>query len=119
MGATFASVDDYIAAFPKDSQKTLQAVRVVIKKAAPGAVESISYGIPTYKVAGKPVMYFGGFAKHYSIFGGGDSLRQEFAKQIEGRLGGKGTIQFLWDEPVPVKLIADMTKFRVRENAKG
>src|SRR4249919_524603 len=48
----FKSVDDYIAAQPKNAQAALRRVRSIVRKAVPSAVEVISYQIPAFKVAG-------------------------------------------------------------------
>ena len=60
MAQQFDSVDDYIHSFPPEVQTVLQAARKTIHAAAPGLKESISYGIPTFSVAGRPVVYLAG-----------------------------------------------------------
>jgi uncharacterized protein YdhG (YjbR/CyaY superfamily) len=67
-GQQFESVDDYIASFPPEVQGELQAARRTIRAAAPDAEESISYAIPTFSVAGRPVVYLSGWKKHISIY---------------------------------------------------
>lgn len=62
------SIDEYIAAFAPDVQRVLKRVRSAIRKAVPGAEEAISYGIPTYKTRGRPVIYFAGWKQHYSLY---------------------------------------------------
>jgi uncharacterized protein YdhG (YjbR/CyaY superfamily) len=61
------SIDEYIAAFPLPVQGVLKRVRSTIRKAVPGAEEVISYNIPTYKLHGRPVLYFAGWKQHYSL----------------------------------------------------
>ena len=68
MAQQFESVDDYIASFPPEVQAELQAARRTIRAAAPDAEESISYAIPTFSVAGRPVVYLSGWKKHISIY---------------------------------------------------
>jgi len=55
MAQQFDSVDDYIHSFPPEVQTVLQTARKTIHAAAPGLKESISYGIPTFSVAGRPL----------------------------------------------------------------
>jgi hypothetical protein len=62
------SVDEYLAAQPKEVRAKLEQVRLAIKKAVPEAVEGICYRMPGYKLHGKPMLYFAGFKKHYSLF---------------------------------------------------
>ncbi|HJY05635.1 MAG TPA: DUF1801 domain-containing protein, partial [Bryobacteraceae bacterium] len=55
------SVDEYIAAQPEAMQPKLEQVRAAIRRAVPEVLEGIGYGIPGYKLHGKPMLYFGGF----------------------------------------------------------
>lgn len=112
----FKSVDDYIAAQPKASQPVLERVRQTIRKALPKAEESISYNIPVYKLDGRYVIYFAGWKAHYSIYPAQARLVAAFKKALEPyEINDKGTIRFPLSEPVPVKLIADIAKFRAKE----
>lgn len=107
----FTSVDDYIASFPPDVRGKLETLRKTIRKAAPKAEELISYGIAGYKQDG-PVAYIAGYKEHIGYYprpGG-------FEKQLAKYKGGKGTIQFPIDEPIPVKLVTDMVKHQVAKN---
>ena len=111
----FTSVDQYLAAQPAASRRVLTRVRNTIRKALPGVEESISYQLPTYKLNGRPVIYFAGWKEHYSIYPstrvGVETLGDALAPyEVE-----KGTIRFQLDEPVPVKLIASIAKLRARE----
>ena len=67
MAKTFKSVDDYIASQPKEVRGLLERVRAAIAKAVPGAEEQISYGIPAFKLYGRPVLYFGGWKQHNTL----------------------------------------------------
>ena len=62
------SVDEYITSFPPETQKILSQIRDIIKIEAPNAVESISYGMPAYKLNGKPLIYFAGYEKHIGLY---------------------------------------------------
>lgn len=112
----FKSVDEYIAAHPKDVQTTLRRVRSAIRKALPAAEEVISYQIAAYKLHGSAVIYFAGFKQHYSIFPGNARLIAAFKDDLAPyEYNNKGTIRFPLGKPVPVGLIARMAKFLAKE----
>jgi uncharacterized protein YdhG (YjbR/CyaY superfamily) len=108
------SVDDYIDGFPAKTQKILQQVRSTVKKAAPKAEEVISYGMPAYKLHGM-LVYFAGYEKHIGFYAL-PSGNLAFKKELANYKMGKGSIQFPIDEPMPLKLITQIVKFRVLEN---
>jgi len=110
----YKDVNDYIKDFPPEVQKILKRFRTTIRKAAPKAKERIAYGIPTYKGSGN-IVHFGGFATHVSFFPGGRA-RSQF-KELAKYAGGKGTIQFPLDKPIPWGLITKIIKWRVKEDA--
>jgi len=114
----YASIGDYIAAQPKAAQRALKKVRSAIRKALPKAQESLSYKIPTYKIDGKVVIYFAGWAKHYSLYPCGPEFVQAFKKELAPYKRSKGTLQFPLDEDVPVELIAAIAKHRATQVAK-
>jgi uncharacterized protein YdhG (YjbR/CyaY superfamily) len=111
------SVDQYIASQPVAVQRVLKRVRSIIRKAVPGGQETISYGIPAYKRHGRPVLYFAGWSQHYSLYPSGDRLAAVFKDEIAPYKVSKGTIRFPLSEPVPVKLIERIAKFRAKEIA--
>lgn len=110
-----STVEDYIAEFPKDVQKKLQLVRKTILKNAPNAIESISYGMPAYKLNKKPLVYFGGFSKHIGFYAT-PTGHQKFESQLSNYKQGKGSVQFPLNEELPIDLITDIVVFRVNEN---
>lgn len=114
----FQSVDEYIAAQPEDSQGVLRRVRNVLRKALPGAEETISYRIPTYKLNGAAVLYFAGWKQHYSIYPASDPLKASLASELAAYKIDKGTIRFPLSEPVPVGLIQAIARFRADEVLK-
>lgn len=106
-----ANIDEYMELFPVEVQKILKKIRTTIRKAAPKAVESISYQIPTYKLDGKVLIYFAGFAKHVSVYPAPREAK-EFKAELAGYKGGKGTVQFPLNKPIPYELITRIVKFR-------
>ena len=112
----FKSVDEYIATRPEDVQAILQRVRMTIRKAVPDAEEVISYQIPAYKLQGAPVLYFAGWKQHYSVYPATDHLVAALKDDLAPYKVTKGTIRF--PQPVPVKLIERIAKFRAMEAAE-
>ena len=112
-----SSVPTYIAGFPRPVQTILKRVRAIVRKAVPGAEESVSYQIPTYKLNGRPVIYFAAFKEHYSVYPSNARLVAAFKDKLAGYERSKGTIRFPLSEPVPVKLIEGIAKFRAKDVA--
>jgi uncharacterized protein YdhG (YjbR/CyaY superfamily) len=113
--AGFASIDEYIAAFPADVQKILEKVRSTIKTAAPGAQEKISYGIPTFTLKGKYLIYFAGWKNHISMYPI-PAGSEEFKRKIAPYAAGKGTLKFPLDKPLPLELVDEMVKLQIAGN---
>lgn len=113
----FHSVDDYIALQPLPAQTILERVRTTIRKALPKAEEVISYNIPTYKVNGEPVIYFAGWKRHFSLYPISKRTAFEFQSELAQYQLNKSTVRFPLSEPVPIKLIASIAKFRAKEIA--
>jgi uncharacterized protein YdhG (YjbR/CyaY superfamily) len=110
------SIDEYIAGFPQPVQAVLERVRSTIRKAVPGAEEAIAYQMPAFKLNGRGVLCFAGWKQHYSLYGSTDPLVAAFKDELAPyEVNGKGTIRFPLLEPVPVKLIAGIAKFRAKE----
>ncbi|MBC5823553.1 MAG: DUF1801 domain-containing protein [Candidatus Eremiobacteraeota bacterium] len=104
---------------PEAVRRVLEVVRSTIRKAVPGAEEVISYKIPAYKLHGATVVYFAGWRQHYSLYPAGESVVAAFKKELARYKVSKGTIRFPLSEPVPVKLIERIAKFRAKEAAQG
>jgi uncharacterized protein YdhG (YjbR/CyaY superfamily) len=113
--ADFKSVDEYIASQPVAAQSVLKLVRNAIRKAIPAADEVISYKIPTYKLHGGAVIYFAGWKQHYSLYPANDGILSKFNEDLAPYEVNKGTIRFPLSQPVPVKLIERIARFRATE----
>lgn len=111
------NIDEYIAAFPRDVQETLQKIRITIRKAAPGVEETISYQIPTFTLKGGYLIYFAAYKKHISLYPAPRGS-EEFKEELSAYEGGKGTVRFPLDKPVPFALIRRIVKFRVKETLR-
>ena len=112
----FTTIDEYIASFPKETQKILQEIRAAIKTAAPNAEEKISYQMPTFYLNGN-LIHFAAFKNHIGIYPT-PSGTEAFKRELAAYQGGKGSVRLPIDEPMPLKLISRIVKFRVAENKK-
>ena len=111
------SVKTYIESFPEDVQTKLQQVRKTILQIAPQAEEDIRYKMPAYILNGKPLVYFAGYKNHIGFYAT-PTGHEAFAQELALFKQGKGSVQFPLDKPLPLNLIARITRFRVDENMK-
>jgi uncharacterized protein YdhG (YjbR/CyaY superfamily) len=107
-------IDEYILRFPADVQKILQKIRLIIRKAAPKATEAISYQIPAFVLNGY-LIYFAAYKKHIGMYPAPRGAH-EFKEVLSKYKGGKGTVQFPLEKPIPYGLIARIVKFRAKQN---
>lgn len=107
------TVDAYIAAQPAAAQPVLAAVRRTILDAMPGARESISYKIPTYRTPGGGLLYFAGWKKHFAVYPLSDAMRAQFADELAAFDLEKGTVRFGWENP-PFDLIGRLAAFAAK-----
>lgn len=110
----YNDIDKYLNVFPKDTQVVLQKIRNSIRKAAPNATETISYGIPTFKLNGKNLVHFAAFKNHYSFFPTSSGV-EAFKNELKEYKISKGTIQFPIDKPLPFDLLTKIVEFRRNE----
>ncbi len=107
------AVSEYIQQFEGEMKTRLLEMRKLILAEVPDAKESIAYGMPAYKLQGKPLVYFAGYAHHvgfYATPNGHETFAREFAQYKQG----KGSVQFPNDQPLPLDLIKRVVKYRRR-----
>jgi uncharacterized protein YdhG (YjbR/CyaY superfamily) len=112
-----ATVEEYLALCPADSRAALEALRAVIKAAAPEATETISYRMPAFKAHGRILCWIGAFKDHCSFFPGNMALIEAHKQELAGYHFAKGTIQFFPDRPLPTAVVEAIVKARLAENA--
>ena len=105
-------VDAYIDRYPKDVQRRLKQMRTTIRKAAPSTSETISYGIPAFKTS-KVLVWYGAFTNHIGFYPGAGVVAK-FKKGLSRYKFAKGSVQFPFDEPLPLSLVTKIVKYRVR-----
>lgn len=113
-----STVEEYISAFPEDVQHILTEIRKLIKKTVPQAEESISYGMPAYKLHKKPLIYFAAYEKHIGLYAT-PSAHTAFAKELSAYKQGKGSVQFPLDKAIPFTLIKKIIQYKAKENTSG
>jgi uncharacterized protein YdhG (YjbR/CyaY superfamily) len=107
-------IDEYIRSFPKEVQGMLEQLRAAIKKAAPGAEETISYSMPAFKLNGL-LVWFAAYTHHIGFYPRASAMLA-FKDELSMYKSAKGSVQFPLDRRLPIALITKMVKFRADEN---
>ena len=108
------TIDEYIALYPHEVQVLLEKFRMTIRNVVPKATEASSYGSPTFKLNGKNLVHFGGYAKHIGFYPAPKGI-EAFKDELSSYEGGKGTVQFPLSKPIPFDLVKKIVAFRARE----
>ncbi len=111
----YRTVKEYIASFPREIQVILTKLRQIVCDCAPTAQEYIGYGMPGYKVGGRPLIYFAAFKNHIGVYPTPSGVKA-FTAELESYNKAKGSIQFPLDSPIPYDLFTKIVKYRVEEN---
>jgi uncharacterized protein YdhG (YjbR/CyaY superfamily) len=113
----YSTIDEYINLFSPEIQEILKTLRNVIKEAAPDSAEKISYQMPTFTLKGKNLIHFAAYKNHIGIYPTPNGI-DSFKTELSVYKGGKGSVQFPIDKPLPYDLIIRIVKFRVGETLK-
>lgn len=111
----FADVDAYLASVPADKRAALQKLRRAIRAAAPRAEESFSYGLPAFRLDGRPLVCFAAAANHCSFYPMSPAVIRAHAAELEDYAISKGTIRFSAARPLSAALVRKVVKARIAE----
>lgn len=114
-GTSTSDVDGYLAAVPEEARAALEKLRRIIKAAAPNAVESISYQIPTFKYHGPPVA-FAASKGHCGFYVMSPSVMAAYKQELKPYDTATATIRFPADKPLPAALVKKLVEARMEEN---
>ena len=110
---TSSGIDDYLAGVDEPKRATLQALRGTIRELLPDAEETISYGMPAYKVNGVTVAGFAAFKNHLSYLPHSGSVIDKVPEAVAAYDGTKGSLHFPVDQPLPRDLVRELLKVRL------
>lgn len=111
----FTTVEQYIDSFPENVQFLLEVIRETIQENAPEAEEVISYNIPAFKFHGM-LIFYSAYTKHISISIPPSKVYEVFKNELSAYKVSKSAIQLPYTKPLPLKLIKEITQFKVKEN---
>lgn len=112
----FKTVSEYLAAIPVPARKRLQEMRKLIRAAAPRAEEAISYNIPAFKTNGALLVWYAAFKEHIGLYPRTSAIAA-FKSDLAAYKTSKGAIQFPIKRPIPVRLVKNIVRFRLKENS--
>jgi uncharacterized protein YdhG (YjbR/CyaY superfamily) len=108
-------MDDYLAGLPEEQNEALARVRAVVQRVAPDAEEGVSYGMPAYLHARRPLLGLRAATKHLSVFPFSPAAVEAVEDRLEGFDLSKGTIRFTPDHPLPEDVLVDLVEARREE----
>ena len=107
----------YFAATPPKARAALNKIRAAIRSVAPRAQEAFSYRIPAFKLADRPLVWYGAFTNHCSLYPMTGEIRRKLARDLKGYETSKGTVRLPLAKPIPVGLVKKLVKARIAELA--
>jgi len=107
-------IEEYIKNVNPSHQEKLNQIYKIIKDLAPLAEETMSWGMPTFKLKGN-LVHFADNKKHIGFYPGPSGIVQ-FESELKGLKYSKGAIQFPYDKNLPIELIEKIVLYRIKEN---
>jgi uncharacterized protein YdhG (YjbR/CyaY superfamily) len=111
-----SDIDDYLSSISEEQKTVFESIRKTVKKITPEAEEVISYGVPTFKVNKKPLLYFGAFKNHMSLFPASDGMVKVIPELEKFRVA-KGTLRFSEQQPIPEAMLKKIINYRLNSIA--
>jgi uncharacterized protein YdhG (YjbR/CyaY superfamily) len=112
-------IDEFLAGVPEEARAALERLRKQIQAAAPAATEAISYGIPAFKLRGRPLIGFGATKRHCALYVMSSKVIEAHAADLEGYHTSTGTIRFPADRPPLPALVKKLVRARISEQEAG
>jgi uncharacterized protein YdhG (YjbR/CyaY superfamily) len=109
------SIEQFLDGVPPDKRRALQHLRDEIRRLVPEATESISYGVPAFKLGGRPLVSFGAARDHCTFYVQSPTVIEAFAQDLAGFRLSKGSVQFSPERPIPADLIRRLVEARIAE----
>lgn len=106
-------VDAYLAALPAEQRELLQALRERVAALAPEAIDTISYGMPAFKLGDRFLLSYAGWKRHCSIYAIHDELLAKYEADLRGNARTKGGLHFSPARPLPDALVDEFVRARV------
>lgn len=112
-------IDDYLSSQPEDYRRALQAIRETVQSAVPDADEDFVYGVPGFKLDGRPLACYAGFKKHCGFYPMSPAVIRAYASELKNFEISKGTIRFQPEKPLSKTLVKKLAKARAAELRKS
>jgi uncharacterized protein YdhG (YjbR/CyaY superfamily) len=112
-------IDAYLATLPADQREALQRLRSQVARLVPNAVETISYGMPAFRLHGRGLVWYAGWKSHCSIYPLTDSFLEAHAEALKGYRRTKGSLHFTPDSPLPEDLVERLVEERLADLETG
>lgn len=114
-----STVDEYLSGVPADHRPALDTLRATIRSVAPEAAETISYGMPAFKLNGRFFASYSDFKEHVSLFPASGAVRAALGDELKPYFSGRATLRFRVDRPLPTELIARVVAVLLEEKVQG
>jgi uncharacterized protein YdhG (YjbR/CyaY superfamily) len=112
------TIDEYLAAVSNDQRAALEKLRKTIRSIVPKAEECISYGMPAFRLDGRPLVFFAAAKNHCAFYPGSGSTVPDHKNELKDYETTKGSIHFQPGAPLPATLVRKLVKARIAENER-